>query len=165
MNKRLFLYEIIGFVLVSVTGTLNHFLFEWLNSSVVIALFCPVNESVWEHLKLLFFPYLLWTVIECFLLKRPSDFFRSKMTGVICGLIFITSFFYTYSGAFGTVNTFIDILSYFIGTAVSFIISYEFIKKQPKRLTHKRNDIYSVFCGYIGLVFYLYICNTYDSAV
>ena len=128
MSKKLFRYEVVGFIFVSITGTLSHFLFEWLGSSRFIALFCPVNESVWEHLKLLFFPYLIWTVLEYFLIDKRSNYFHSKIKGVLSGLIFIVAFFYTYSGITGSVNTFMDILSFFIGTAIAFIISYEFMR-------------------------------------
>lgn len=128
MSKKLFRYEIIGFIFVSITGTLNHFLFEWLNSSTVIGLFCPVNESVWEHLKLIFFPYLIWTVTEYFLIEKRPNFFYSKIKGIIISMIFIVSFYYTYSGAFGKESMFMDIFSFFAGTAIAFIISYEFMR-------------------------------------
>ena len=124
MNKKLFKYEIIGFIFVSVFGTLGHFVYEWLNYNKFIALFCPVNESVWEHLKLLFFPYLIWTAVEYFLLDKKANYFSSKIKGVLCGMVFIVSFFYTYSGITGKTSTFIDILSFFVGTAIAFIISY-----------------------------------------
>ena len=46
------------FVLVAAfLGTLNHFLYFLSGQSPIVALFCPVNESVWEHLKLLYFPF------------------------------------------------------------------------------------------------------------
>lgn len=142
MDKKLFRYEILGFIFVSIIGTLNHFLFEWLNSNAVIGLFCPVNESVWEHLKLLFFPYLLWTATEFFLLNKKPNFFHSKIKGILCGLIFIIAFFYTYSGVTGTTSTFMDILSFFIGTAISFIISYEFMRNSS--FGSKASEIISV---------------------
>lgn len=132
MNKKLFKYEIIGFIFVSVLGTLFHFLYEWLGYSKVIALFCPVNESVWEHLKLLFFPYLIWTIIEYFLLNRKENFFSAKIKGVLCGNLFIVTFFYTYSGISGRTSSFIDILSFFVGTAIAFIISYEIMRNSKK---------------------------------
>ncbi|MDE5604146.1 MAG: hypothetical protein K2I73_01025 [Eubacterium sp.] len=132
MNKKLFKYEIIGFIFVSVIGTLSHFLYEWLGSNKIVALFCPVNESVWEHLKLLFFPYLIWTIIEYFLLNKKENYFSSKIKGVLCGILFIVTFFYTYSGITGKTSTFIDILAFFAGTAISFIISY-IIMRNSKR--------------------------------
>ena len=54
-------------IAVAVLGTLNHFLYELSGGAAIFALFCPVNESTWEHLKLLFFPYLfasIWQYIN-----------------------------------------------------------------------------------------------------
>ena len=38
-------------------GCALHFLYEWLPSAIT-ALFSPVNESLWEHVKLVFWPLL-----------------------------------------------------------------------------------------------------------
>lgn len=38
-------------------GCVLHFVYGWLPNAVT-ALFSPVNESLWEHLKLVFWPYL-----------------------------------------------------------------------------------------------------------
>ena len=38
-------------------GCVLHFLYEWLPNAVT-ALFSPVNESLWEHVKLVFWPFL-----------------------------------------------------------------------------------------------------------
>ena len=64
MSKTLLKLDIIGFVFVSVIGTLAHFVFEWSGNNTVVGLFCPINESPWEHLKLIFFPYLIWTIAQ-----------------------------------------------------------------------------------------------------
>ena len=152
MSKRLFRYEILGFIFVSVIGTLCHFLYEWLNYSKIIALFCPVNESVWEHLKLLFFPYLIWTVIEYFLLHKKENYFSSKIKGVLCGILFIVTFFYTYSGVTGKTSTFIDILYFFIGTAIAFIISYGIMRNS------KRN---SQICEIIAIILFIIVAGAF----
>ena len=155
MSKKLFKYEVAGFILVGIFGTLNHFLFELFDSNVIIALFCPVNESVWEHLKLLFFPYFLWTGIEYFFLKEQRNYFSSKIKGVVFGMIFIVTFFYTYSGVSGNVNTFIDILSFFIGVAISFIISYEFMRNGKSGSRLQENVSLFIFI-FISAVFFIF---------
>ena len=52
-------------------GSLSHFLYEFSGGAAIFALFCPINESVWEHLKLLFFPFLFITVIQWYRQKPP----------------------------------------------------------------------------------------------
>ena len=46
------------FLLVIFLGCINHFVYDWSHGLALAALFCPVSESTWEHLKLLFFPFL-----------------------------------------------------------------------------------------------------------
>lgn len=139
MNKKLFKYEIIGFIFVSIIGTINHFLFELLNNSVVIGLFCPVNESVWEHQKLLFFPFLIWGIAEYFLLERHNNFFPAKAIGITSGIIFTIAFYYSYIGIFGSESMFFDILSFYIGVGLSYLISYMIIKNYNNGNVHLNN--------------------------
>ena len=155
MSKKLFRYEVFGFIFVGIFGTLSHFLFEWFNESVFIGLFCPVNESVWEHLKLLFFPYFVWTVTEYFFLKEQRNYFFSKIIGVIAGSVFIVTFFYTYSGVTGNVSTFADILSFFVGVAIAFIISYEFMRNGKSGSRLQENVSLGLFI-FISVVFFIF---------
>ena len=48
-------YTLAGTIFVLVLGTLSHFFYEWSNDNPLIGLFSPINESVWEHMKLLSF--------------------------------------------------------------------------------------------------------------
>lgn len=108
----------------AVLGTFNHFLYFLSGNSAIVALFCPINESVWEHLKLLFFPFLFVTVWE-YLSRRPAilHFFYYRYLGVILGMSFIVSVFYTYSGITGRNFLILDILTFYSGVVFSFGIS------------------------------------------
>lgn len=52
-TKKLILYYLIA----AAAGVLLHFLYQWLPNPA-LALISPVRESVWEHVKLLYFPLL-----------------------------------------------------------------------------------------------------------
>lgn len=132
MSKKLFRYEVIGFIFVSIIGTVNHFLFELLGNSVIVGLFCPVNESVWEHQKLIFFPYIIWCVAEYFMLEKTNKLFPAKLLGIIGGIMFTIAFYYSYIGISGKENMFFDILSFYIGVGISFTISYMIMKNFNK---------------------------------
>ena len=56
--------EIIGFFFVSIVGTLLHFAYEASGSNFIAGIFAPVNESTFEHLKLLFYPFIIYGIIE-----------------------------------------------------------------------------------------------------
>ncbi len=53
---------VIGIFFVLITGTLAHFLYEWTGKNFIAGLFTPVNESIWEHMKLIFFPILAYAI-------------------------------------------------------------------------------------------------------
>ena len=139
MNKKLFRYEFIGFVFVSITGTASHFLYEILGKSAVIGIFCPVNESIWEHQKLLFFPFIIWSIAEYCILEKQNSFFSAKTAGITSGIIFTIAFYYTYTGISGSESMFFDILSFYLGAGIAFIISYMIIKNFSKGSIHLSN--------------------------
>ena len=126
--KRVFKCSIWGFIFVSVVGSLCHFLYRWSGNCLAVGLLCPVNESIWEHIKLLYFPYLLWGIIEYFILGRMKGVLPSKLVGAFVGMLFIPVFYYTYTGIFGKSIEFLNILSFFIGVMLAFIVDYLFIK-------------------------------------
>lgn len=124
MNKKIFRLELIGFIFVSVLGTLCHFIFEWSGYNRIIGMVVPVNESTWEHLKLLFFPYLIWSVIQYVITKEKAGIIFSKAIGAIIGMTAIVSFYYTYTGIIGRNIEWLNILSFFIGVLAAFICDY-----------------------------------------
>ena len=107
MKQKILLWQLMGFAVTSLGGTLLHFLYEWLGEAVWIAPFSGVNESTWEHMKLLFWPMLIFAVIESFFFEEREDFWCVKMRGILLGLILIPIIFYTYN-IYSCKQTFID---------------------------------------------------------
>ena len=62
--------QIIAIVVSIILGTILHFLYKWTGANPIIASFSAVNESVWEHLKLVFFPMTLVGIIEYLFIKE-----------------------------------------------------------------------------------------------
>ncbi len=127
MKKNLFGITLAGIVFVTLAGAFLHFVYELSGNTFIAGLFCSVNESTWEHLKLLFFPYLLYAVVEFFLLKREGIFF-SKAVGACAGMFFIVAFFYTYTGVIGRNFAPLDVASFTAGVFVAFFTDYKMIK-------------------------------------
>ena len=129
MKSRLFKSKLFGFAFCCVLGTLAHFFYQWSGENIIIGALCPVNESVWEHLKLLYTPYLLWTAVEFFIFKfHKCNLLFSKLCGIISGMLSVLFIHYTYTGATGKESMIADIISFIIGVAAAFIISYAIIK-------------------------------------
>lgn len=119
--------EVIITILTLILGILLHFTFEWSNNNLIIGCFSSVNESTWEHLKLIFFPMLLSTVIVSFISKK-ENYICSKTKGILIALSFVIIFFYTYTGIIGNNITFLDISSFFIAIILGEFYSYQKIK-------------------------------------
>ena len=47
MNRSIRLWQLFGFGVTALGGTLLHFLYDWLGEAVWIAPFSGVNESTW----------------------------------------------------------------------------------------------------------------------
>ena len=75
MNRRIFAYELAGIVFIIFLGSLLHFTFEFSGGNPVVGVFSAVNESIWEHLKLAFWPTILFALIELVPLKRDGKQF------------------------------------------------------------------------------------------
>ncbi len=90
--RQLAIMESIGVVFIIVPGTCLHFVFEWSDHSKFVAVFGAVNESTWEHLKLAFWPALVWAVVEYlyFRLALPNPGFAKAFSVLTMMLVIIT---------------------------------------------------------------------------
>lgn len=121
LKKAVAYWQMGGFVFTAVAGTLMHFLFDWTGGNVVAALFSAVNESIWEHLKLLFYPMVMVAVVEYFLWGRAIDsFWCIKLIGILTGLVLIPVVYYGYTGMLGVNADWFNIAIFFLAAGGSF---------------------------------------------
>ncbi len=122
---NLFKSELLAFFASSLLGVLFHFVYEWSGEAWLAGLFFPINESTWEHLKLIFFPIMLTAALEYrFLQPKPDCFFCVKLVSAWIGMLATVVLFYTYSGILGFLIDWANIAIYFIASAISFLHSY-----------------------------------------
>ena len=87
MKRELRRWEIVGFAVTGLVGTLLHFVYGWSDGSRVAAAFSAVNESTWEHMKLLFLPYFVFAVVEFIVFSEAfRNFFAVKAVSILLGL-------------------------------------------------------------------------------
>ncbi len=121
MKRSIGLWQLLGFGVTSLGGTLLHFLYDWLGEAMWIAPFSGVNESTWEHMKLLFWPMLLFAIVQSFFFRDRQDFWCVKLKGILLGLILIPVIFYTYNGVIGKSPDWINIAIFFLCAAISYM--------------------------------------------
>ena len=121
MKFKISIWQFFGFGFTSLFGTLLHFLYEWTGKNNFTALFSGVNESTWEHMKLLFFPLLIFSIIEYYIFGRNETYYWCiKLTGTILGLSSIPVIYYTLNGVFGKTPDWVNISIFFIAAALTY---------------------------------------------
>jgi len=158
MNKiKIRNYQIFSIIFIFLLGSLLHFTYNISGQNQIVAIFSSINESVWEHLKLLYFPMLLTIIIGWFYLdldKENPNFLCAKTIGVIISIMFTVIFFYTYSGVLGKNIAIIDITSFFISTVLGEFIAYLLMINRFKC----NNKVYKFI---LIIIFVLFIIFTY----
>ena len=124
-KKKIRNYQIFSIIFTCILGILLHFTYKLSGENQIVAIFSSINESVFEHLKLLYFPMLLTIIIGYFYIgKDIPNFLCSKTLGIIISIAFTVIFFYTYSGILGKSIAAVDIASFFVATILGEFIAY-----------------------------------------
>lgn len=143
-------FEIISFIFVSILGTLLHFTYEWSNNNSFIGLFSAINESTWEHLKLIFFPMLITIIIGTIYYKNKyPNYLYTKTKAILLSLAFIIIFFYTSIGVIGKNITILNIASFFI----SIIIGEYYVINNTKENSDSKNFISFIILLLLTILF------------
>ena len=124
MKQRSILWQAAGFALVTFGGTILHFLYDWTGGSILVAPFSGVNESTWEHMKLLFWPLLLFALVQRLFFKGQENYWCVKLAEILLGLLLIPVLFYTYNGVFGKSPDWINIAIFYITALVVFLFEW-----------------------------------------
>jgi hypothetical protein len=127
-NKTVLMYELIGMVFIVFLGSALHFTFALSGNQPIVGAFSAVNESVWEHLKLAFWPSLILTAIEYPLLRKAANnFFTAKTVGAYLMVAIIPLVFYSYTAFSGKSIFAIDISSFVFAVIIGQLLSYKLL--------------------------------------
>lgn len=126
-------WRIGGFLFTSAAGTLLHFLYEWSGKNPVVGAFSAVNESTWEHMKLLFVPLLLTALVSMVFGGRCQGYWTAKLVGTVGGLLLIPLLYYGYTGALGISVMWVDIAIFYVAAAAAFLLEGHLTEHLPMR--------------------------------
>ena len=130
MRKRLFFWELAGFLFTSALGSLLHFVYEWSGGSLAAAVVSAVNESTWEHMKLLFVPMFLFSVVQaCVLGKNYPNFLAVRAVSIVTGLALIPVLYYTYTGVWGQMRDWANIAVFFLAALGAFLLDFYLLRR------------------------------------
>ncbi len=153
MFSKLYYWQTAGFLFTSAFGVILHFLYEWSNQNRFVALFSGVNESTWEHMKILFFPLFIFSLIQYWFFKDYSPFFCVKLKGILLGLILIPVIFYTLTGIFGELYDWVNISIYFASALAVFVFETMLFKNTSNT---KNGTVCFVLILFIAIIFMVF---------
>ncbi len=155
-NRSVFIYELVGMVFIIVLGSMLHFTFELSGGNPVVGAFSAVNESVWEHLKLVFWPALLFMLIQYMLLRKKiiSNFALAKTAGICLAIVIIPVVFYSYTAITGESIFLLDIGTFIFAVIIGQLLSYKLLTY--KKVSEGFNRISLVLLVLLGIAFVLF---------
>lgn len=148
------LWQLAGFALSTLGGTLLHFLYDWTGESILVSPFSGVNESTWEHMKLLFWPLFLFALIQRPFFKEQENYWCVKLAEILLGIALIPVLFYTYNGVFGESPDWINIAIFYISALLVYLFEWWAFKQD--RLPCKPPLLAFVFICLIGMLFVIF---------
>ena len=131
-KKSILRWELGGIAFVVILGSVLHFAFEWSGRAIPIGPIAAVNESVWEHLKLGFWPALVYAGLEYSRFGKSANNFRLAKTLGICLIpITIVALYYAYEAILGYGLLQIDIAIFVVAVVVGQLVSYKVLIASP----------------------------------
>lgn len=124
-RKKLRKWSIAGFFIVVILGSVYHGMFNWTNRLYLLGIFFPVNESLWEHLKLGLWGIITFSLVEYAVLrKQVSNYFFAKSMGVVIISSTVLLVYYTYTAFLDRHYLVLDIGSFVLGVAACQVFCY-----------------------------------------
>ena len=163
MKRSVGLWALMGFAVTSLGGTILHFLYEWLGEAVWIAPFSGVNESTWEHMKLLFWPMFIFAIVQSFFFRDREDFWCVTLRGILLGIILIPILFYTYNGVIGKSPDWLNIAIFFVSAAIAYLYETRLFHTEELRCRSPKLPI--AILSIIALLFVLFTFLTPEIGI
>ncbi len=157
------LWQLMGFAVTSLGGTLLHFLYGWLGEAAWVAPFSGVNESTWEHMKLLFWPMFIFAIVQSFFFRERTDFWCIKLRGILLGISLIPVIFYTYNGVIGRSPDWLNIAIFFVCAAIAYI--YETKQFKENAIACKRKNLAIAALCLIAVLFAVFTFLTPELGI
>ena len=146
--------KIIGVFVIFLLSFLSHFVYKWIPNTLFSLIF-PVNESIWEHMKLLVTPVLIFSLFEYIIYRKKdinyNNFILSYSISMLIGIIIYLMLYLPIHYIFGHSSIFAIILLFIVFIIIE-IISYYIMRY--------KEISYSNIVG-IGIILLMYIVFGY----
>ena len=126
-NQKLILFS--GIVIIFILGSLFHFVYDFTGKLFVFGLLFPVNESIFEHIKIAVLPIILWWSLWYMLKKNELNvglWFSCALISALISALLVPMFYYFYTEVFGLEIILVDILILLIAICISQSIAFHY---------------------------------------
>lgn len=136
-EKSIKLYFILSVIVIMALSTLSHFLYQWTNYNSFVGFFAPTNESVFQHLKMVFYPTIVYYLIMFLILApkynlNPNKWFLAPLITILLTSFVIVGIYYFFNYGLNISSMFVDISSLVIGLILSAYVSYQIYTSNKK---------------------------------
>lgn len=106
---------LLGIPILFIVGAVLHFTYDFLGELPLVGAVTPVNESIWEHSKMVLLPVILWWTLYALFRGekhqlRLGPWFFGALLALLTALAAMPLLFYFYTNAFGVELLWVDIL-------------------------------------------------------
>lgn len=123
-NRR---WGLLGLIVVCFLSIPLHFFYDWTGENTFIGLFAPINESIWEHLKLVFWPLLVWWTVGFIFYKKEglsfNKWFTAAAAAIFLSMFVIVAWYYIWKGALAVESTAVDLSALFIAVSIGQLVA------------------------------------------
>ena len=152
--KKTRLISILGIFFISF---LAHFMYD-LFPNIITSFFFPVNESIWEHMKILFTSTMIYGVFDYILMKKFNikynnlllELFITSFLSVIIYLIIYIPIYLLYGE-----NLIVSIILMIITYIITKYIGYYILIQKEYRLLNIISIFLIIIC-YLGFIYLTY---------
>lgn len=124
-DRRWRKWELAGLFVTLILGNLLHFVYDWSGQNSLVAVFAAVNESTWEHMKLLAVPWVIWSLVEAAALRKSRrPVLMARALSLLPGLLLIPMVYYAYTGALGSGSMVVDVVLFQAAVLLSALVSW-----------------------------------------
>jgi len=133
MKPSVLVFSLYSFAVITLGGTILHFLYDLSGEALLLAPFAAVNESTFEHMKIFFWPALLYGAVQWCFFRERRDFPAILCIGILIGLLLIPVLFYTLSGAIGPLSGWANIAIFFFCAAVTATVQGLLLRRDQRQ--------------------------------
>ncbi|MGN1044222.1 MAG: DUF6512 family protein [Acutalibacteraceae bacterium] len=123
--------EAFGLLFLIVFGTCSHFIYEWSGHNKLAGIICAVNESTWEHMKLVIGPSLIWMIVEVPFLYNSPNFITAKAVSIVVMMVLIPVIFYGFLLLLKKETLILGILDFVFSAIAGQVVSYWILISVP----------------------------------